>query len=124
MSSEANPPLGLLLSDDLMDSSRITGAARQLGLTFTAAKSQAALQDLAAGKNPRCVIVDLSNPGLDIVELVRNWQSQPYIVAYGSHVETATLRRAREAGCDLVLPRSKFFEDLPHALAGWFAGNK
>jgi hypothetical protein len=44
----------------------------------------------------------------------------PRVVAYGSHVDTATLRAAREAGCDPVLPRSKFVEELPSALPHWF----
>jgi hypothetical protein len=43
------------------------------------------------------------------------------VVAYGSHVDTATLRAAREAGCDVVLPRSKFVEELPTALPTWLA---
>jgi hypothetical protein len=45
----------------------------------------------------------------------------PRIVAYGSHVDTAGLRKAREAGCDLVWPRSKFVAELPGALQAWFA---
>jgi hypothetical protein len=40
-------------------------------------------------------------------------------MAYGSHVDTATLRAARAAGCDPVLPRSKFVEDLPICLPAW-----
>jgi hypothetical protein len=42
-------------------------------------------------------------------------------VAYGSHVDTESLRAARAAGCDRVLPRSKFIEELPSALPDWFA---
>ena len=43
----------------------------------------------------------------------------PRMVAYGSHVDAAVLRAAREAGCDPVLPRSKFVEELPRALPEW-----
>ena len=43
------------------------------------------------------------------------------MVGYGSHVEAATLRAARAAGCDPVWPRSKFVEELPRALPGWLA---
>ncbi|MCI0457646.1 MAG: response regulator [Gemmataceae bacterium] len=117
--------VGLLLSDELMFTSRITATAAQLGLMMQAAKSQDALERLAARQFPRCVILDLSNPGLRVADLVRRLRESdppPFVVAYGSHVDTATLRAAREAGCDLVLPRSKFVEDLPHALPAWFAG--
>jgi hypothetical protein len=41
------------------------------------------------------------------------------VVAYGSHVDTERLRAARSAGCDPVLPRSKFVEELPKALPQW-----
>jgi hypothetical protein len=42
------------------------------------------------------------------------------VLAYGSHVDTDTLRAARAAGCDPVWPRSKFIEELATALPGWF----
>ena len=32
-----------------------------------------------------------------------------------------TLKHARDVGCDLVLPRSKFVEDLPTEMPKWFA---
>jgi CheY-like chemotaxis protein len=126
MSTEGGGPLGLLLSDDLMFTSRIAATARQLGLDLRAAKSQAALETLAGQQPPRCVILDLANPGLDVAALLgrldETCRPRPLVVAYGSHVDTPTLRAARAAGCDLVLPRSKFVEDLPHALPDWFAG--
>jgi CheY-like chemotaxis protein len=128
MSAEANGPVGLLLSDDLMFTSRITATARQLGLEIRTAGAQAGLEQLAVGQAPRCVILDLSNPGLDVGALIRRLREAcprpPFVVGYGSHVDTATLRAAREAGCDLVLPRSKFVEELPKALPDWVADRK
>ncbi len=69
------------------------------------------------------MVVDLDNPGLDVAALLGRLQAgpaPPFVVAYGSHVDAAGLRAAREAGCDLVLPRSKFVEELPTALPRWF----
>ncbi len=123
--AEPHESVGLLLSDELMFTSRITATAAQLGLTLQTAKSQEVLERLADRQSPGCVILDLSNPGLRVVDLVRRLREgepAPFVVAYGSHVDTVTLRAAREAGCDLVLPRSKFVEDLPQALPAWFAG--
>ena len=80
------------------------------------------LTALAAEQTPRGVIVDLANPGLDIAALIeglRRCSPVPRVVAYGSHVDTATLKKAREAGCDLVLPRSRFVEELEGKLAEW-----
>jgi CheY-like chemotaxis protein len=118
-------PLGLLLSDDLIFSSRITGTAQALGLTVKVARSAAALVALAWQEPPSGVIVDLANPGLDVPELLRQLREgcpvMPQVVAYGSHVDAAGLKAAREAGCDLVLPRSAFVEKLPLELAEWLA---
>jgi CheY-like chemotaxis protein len=122
MSTET--PAGLLLSDDLIFTSRIATTAQQLGLTMTTATSQAALEQLAQRQRPRCVIVDLANPGLDVAALMERFraaEAPPFVVAYGAHVDTDTLRAAREAGCNVVLPRSKFAEELSQRLPEWFA---
>jgi DNA-binding NarL/FixJ family response regulator len=104
--------------------SRITGTGKDLGHTIKPARSPEALLALAREQTPRFVIIDLSNPGLNIAELLAGLKAaclpMPYVVAYGSHVDTATLRTAREAGCDIVWPRSKFVEELPKALPLWF----
>jgi CheY-like chemotaxis protein len=123
--SDSAEPIGLLLSDDLIFTSRITGTAHDLGLSMKSARSPEALHALAQQQAPCCVILDLSNPGLSIADTVRRLRdgaTKVCIIAYGSHVDTATLRAAREAGCDLVLPRSKFIEELPRLLPTWFAG--
>jgi CheY-like chemotaxis protein len=117
-------PAAILLSDDLMFTGRVTGTARDLGLTVTPARNPAAVLDVAGRQPPTCVIVDLANPGLDLPALLAGLAAlpdRPRVVAYGSHVDTATLKAARDAGCDVVLPRSKFVEALPTALPGWLA---
>jgi CheY-like chemotaxis protein len=121
-------PQGLLLSDDLIFTSRVTGTAKALGLEVQAARSAPVLIELARRHTPRCVIVDLHNPGLDLPTLLHELAGacapHPRVVAYGSHVEAATLHAARAAGCDLVLPRSRFVEELPVALPGWLAAKE
>ena len=116
-------PQGLLLCDDLIFSSRIVGTATALGLSVRSKKTASDLLHLARQEPPRCVILDLNAPGLDIDELLRELgalQPKPFVVGYGSHVDTATLKKAREAGCDIVWPRSKFVEELATALPVWF----
>jgi CheY-like chemotaxis protein len=115
--------IGLLLSDDLMFTSRITGTARSLGLTIKPASSVEVLESLASQETPRCIMLDLANPGLAVGDLIQHLREtctpMPRIVAYGSHVDAAGLKAARDAGCDVVLPRSAFVEQLPHKLAEW-----
>jgi CheY-like chemotaxis protein len=116
-------PIGLLLSDDLMFTSRVTGTARGLGKTVKSARTAATLEALARQQTPSCVLLDLANPGLNVVELLSRLreacQPMPRVVAYGSHVDAAGLRAAREAGCDVVLPRSAFVDQLPTQLTHW-----
>jgi CheY-like chemotaxis protein len=117
---------GLLLSDDLIFTSRVAGTACGLGLTIRAARSVEALEALAQQEAPGCVIVDLANPGLVITDLIGRLRAacpvMPRVVAYGPHVDAVALRAAFQAGCDPVLPRSKFVEQLPQALPEWMAG--
>lgn len=114
---------GLLLCDDLIFTSRIAGTAKALGLAVGAAKDVAGLLRMARQAPPRCVLLDLQHPGLDLVALLAELRAvgPMRVVGYGSHVDAATLHAARVAGCDPVLPRSKFVEELPTALAGWLA---
>ena len=123
MPEKETPPLGLLLSDDLIFTSRISGTARGLGLTVKAARSVDALEALARQRTPTCVLVDLANPGLAVPDLIERLRAAcpqvPRVVAYGSHVDAAGLRAARAAGCDVVLPRSAFVEQLAKALPEW-----
>jgi DNA-binding NarL/FixJ family response regulator len=117
-------PTGLLLSDDLIFTSRIVGTARGLGLSLLAARSADGLVELAQRSPPRCVIIDLDNPALDLPALLHSLKEiapRLRVVAYGPHVDAERLRAARAAGCDLVLPRSKFVEQLEKELPGWFA---
>jgi CheY-like chemotaxis protein len=116
-------PIGLLLSDDMMFTSRITGTARDLGLTIKTARAMDVLKTIVQSERPACIIVDLANPGLAISDLC-GWLAAtcspaPRVVAYGSHVDAETLKRARDAGCDMVLPRSKFVTELPTKLREW-----
>ena len=116
-------PIGLLLSDDMIFTSRITGTARDLGLCVKPARATQALHSLLQEQAPCCIIVDLGHPALSIIAFMESLGKictpMPRVVAYGSHVDTATLRAAKEAGCYAVLPRSKFVEDLPRALPDW-----
>jgi CheY-like chemotaxis protein len=119
--ASAVPGSALLLSDDLLFRSRITGTAEALELAVHSVRTADELLRQAAARRPTCVLIDLHNPGLAIADVVRALKEKGSVrvIAYGSHVEAATLHAAREAGCDRVLPRSQFVEELPRELAGW-----
>jgi len=119
----ASEAIGYVLCDDMIFTSRITGTAQTLGLKMKPARSLDSLRTLVAQQRPRCVIIDLANPSLNLVALFgflkENGAATARVVAYGSHVDTASLQAAREAGCSPVLPRSRFVEELPQALPEW-----
>ena len=90
-------PSGLLLCDDLIFASRITGEARALGLTVKPARSLEQLFDFVRQEPPSCVLVDLAFPELVLPDLFRRLgeacNPTPRVVAYGSHVDADSLRR-------------------------------
>jgi CheY-like chemotaxis protein len=112
-----------MLCDDLIFFSRVSGAARAAGLTVRMVRSAADLLAAARTESPRGVIVDVHNPGLDLpallAELKEACPTMPRVIAYGSHVEAAVLRAARAAGCDRVMPRSQFVEELGGKIGEW-----
>lgn len=117
-------PQGLVLCDDLIFFSRISGAARAAGLLVRQTKTSADALALARQVTPAGVIVDLQNPGLDLpsflAELKAECPVMPRVVAFGSHVEATALKAARQVGCDRVMPRSQFAKELEGAIAEWF----
>ena len=119
---------GLMLCDDLIFFSRVAGTARAAGLVVKQARTTAALLDAARQASPTCAIVDLQNEGLDLAALLAQLReacpAMPRMVAFGSHVEAAALRAARQLGCDLVMPRSQFAEELEGSLKDWLATSR
>lgn len=116
---------GLMLCDDLIFFSRVSGAARAAGLAVRMVRSAADLLAAARAAAPRGVIVDVHNPGLDLPALLAGLKdacpTMPRVIAYGSHVEAAVLRAARQAGCDRVMPRSQFVEELEGKIGEWLS---
>lgn len=114
---------GLLLSDDLIFSSRIQATARAQGLTLISCRSLPVLLEKVKVEKPTCIILDLQFPELRLQDFVDALQlsSNPRItiVAYGSHVATESLKAARQAGCHVVLPRSQFVEKLESDIKQW-----
>lgn len=121
----ASQPAVLLLSDDLIFTSRIASVARDAGLPVRSARNVDLLESMARQTSPTLVIVDLAHPGLTVPDLLSRLAAacpqRPYVVAYGAHVDAVGLRAARQAGCDVVLPRSAFVEELPQRIHEWAA---
>jgi hypothetical protein len=109
---------GLLLSDDLIFTSKITGTANAHRLTIRVARSLTRFEECVKLSPITGIIVDLHFPGLDLSHLMSLIGNVP-VTGYGSHVDVATLKAARAAGCTRVMPRSQFVEQLETQLAEW-----
>lgn len=115
-------PAGLLLSRDLIFTTKITGTASALGAKVVSAGGVALAKAMLGRWRPEVVFVDLGAGDLVAPSAISEYRALaegvPF-VAFGSHVDVDALDAARAAGCDPVLPRSKFVAELP-ALIGHY----
>jgi DNA-binding NarL/FixJ family response regulator len=113
----------LILSDDLIDTSKTLGAAKALGLS---AGQRRTITQLVASLDPSpdLIVIDLHHPDIDAAQFVafRERLGSVRVVGYGSHVDAVRLKAARAAGWNLVLPRSAYFERMETQLGDWLAG--
>lgn len=111
----------VLLSGDLAVLSRIEGAARRAGESVRQVASGPQAAEICAGGGVRLVIVDLSTPTLDVAAVMAPLRKEaptcPRLIAFGPHVHEERLAEAREAGCDLVMTRGRFFSQLDSLLS-------
>jgi CheY-like chemotaxis protein len=106
------------LMDDLFFQMRLAETAKQLGVEVKVATSGEALMGLMAIK-PKLVIVDLNARSQPIaaIEQLRQTQTDVHVVGFLSHVQTELAARAQAAGCNEVLPRSSFTQNLAAILS-------
>jgi hypothetical protein len=95
------------LVSDLMDRSRVSGALD--GVEFVRGPDACAGADV--------VLIDLARYG-ESVASARTAAPAARIVAFGPHVDAMLLDQARRDGADVVLPRSRFFQDPAAAVVG------
>lgn len=122
----AEGPVGMLLSRDLIFTSKVTGTARLLGGRVVVAGNSALALTSIERWRPKVVIVDLAAGDLVKPDALRTYQEAagagvPF-VAFGSHVDVEALAAARSAGCDPVLARSRFTADLPNLIRRYLCG--
>jgi CheY-like chemotaxis protein len=97
---------------DLFFSAKINDAAKQLGMTAKFVKDKAvALERLKS--NPALVIFDLNCASAEPLELIRAAKELMIpTVGFISHVQVDLKLQAQEAGCDTVVARSVFAQQV------------
>ncbi len=105
---------------DLIFLSKIRETAKAIGVELKTVEfplDAAAVVDA----QPRGILLDLNAKGTAWLEGVRALKAHPAasripVVAFASHVQSDLIAAARAAGCDRVLARSAFSQQLPALL--------
>jgi len=109
--------------DDLFFAAKIQETARKLNVKVEFAKND---KDLAermqqnGEEKPSLIIFDLNNANAKPLTLIPKLKAKlkkgTSIIGFLSHVQGDLKQKAHEVGCDMVLPRSAFSQNLPQLL--------
>lgn len=109
--------------DDLFFLTKIQDTARKLGVKVEFVKTDKDVLDRVsqnADEKPSLIIFDLNNlnakPLTTIPKLKAKLKKATTIIGFVSHVQGELKLKAQEAGCDMVIPRSAFSQNLPQLL--------
>jgi CheY-like chemotaxis protein len=114
------PKHAVAVIDDLFFTVKILDAAKRAGLTIAFVKSEIDALDQARSA-PAVMILDLNCTAIDQVRLISALKADPAtkgvnLIGFISHVQGELKLQAQQAGCDMVLARSAFSQNLPQLL--------
>ena len=109
--------------DDLFFLAKIQETARKLNVKVEFVKTEKDLLDRInqnGDEKPSLIIFDLNNANAKPLALIPKLKSKlkkgTSIIGFLSHVQGDLKQKAHEVGCDMVLPRSAFSQNLPQLL--------
>jgi CheY-like chemotaxis protein len=108
--------------DDLFFLAKIQEVARKIGVKVEFAKAEKETIDRITSDEdkPSLIIFDLNNasakPLVTIPKLKSKLKKGTSIVGFLSHLQGDLKLKAQEAGCDMVVPKSAFSQNLPSLL--------
>jgi CheY-like chemotaxis protein len=110
----------LAVLEDLFFSVKINESAKRSGFPVEFVKSEVDALEKARGL-PELIIIDLNYHGINPVDLILKLKASEEtkgisLVGYVSHVQGELKQQAQTAGCDIVLARSAFSQNLPMIL--------
>lgn len=110
----------LAVLSDLMFTVKIQEAAKRVGLEPVFAKTEeSALKQ--AQQQPALIILDLNASVLDPIDLIQKLKTDETtrkigLLGFVSHVQADLKQTAQDKGCDVVMARSAFSQNLPALL--------
>jgi PleD family two-component response regulator len=110
----------LAVVSDLFFSVKITEAAKRAGMPVEFIKDEKEVIAKAKAK-PTLIIFDLNFESIEPLKLISKLkENSDYkgisVIGYLSHVQGELKQKAQEAGCDMVMARSAFSQNLPMIL--------
>lgn len=113
--------------DDIFFTAKIRGTAEHVGAQVRFCRDAPAAIEAARETNAALVVVDLHAKQFDPFALARALKedaqlSTVKLLGFFSHVQTALMQQAKEAGFDYILPRSVFSNRLAEILEGRLEG--
>jgi hypothetical protein len=110
--------------EDLFFNAKITETARKLGVKVAFIKNEKeSIAELTGGEEadrPGLIVFDLNNanakPLTLIPKLKAKLKKSTSIIGFLSHLQGDLKAKAVEAGCDTVMPRAAFSQNLPNLL--------
>jgi len=114
------PKKVLAVLEDLFFTVKINESAKRAGVGVAFVKSEHDVLEQAK-HHPALIIVDLNFHGIDPLALIRKLKAGEQtksisLVGYLSHIQGELKQQAQEAGCNMVLARSAFSQNLPQIL--------
>ena len=111
----------LAVVDDLFFVSKLQETARQVGAELRVVRAADFRTESLRAARPALAVFDLNATSANPVELIRQMKADAElkeipVIAFLSHVQVDLQRAAQAAGCDQVLPRSKFTATLADIL--------
>jgi len=108
--------------DDLFFQAKIQETARKLNVKVEFVKSEPDFLERVkqnGEEKPSLIILDLNSNSVRPLSLIPKLKSRlkkTSVIGFLSHVQGDLKQRAHEVGCDMVLPRSAFSQNLPQLL--------
>lgn len=121
-SAEANSRIFAFI-EDLFFMAKIQETAKKLNVKVEFVKSDKEMMEKMrqnGEEKPSLIIFDLNNASVKPLTLIPKLKSKlkkgTSIIGFLSHVQGDLKQKAHEVGCDMVLPRSAFSQNLPQLL--------
>jgi hypothetical protein len=110
--------------EDLFVVAKMQETARKLGVKVQFAKAEkealAAITDPPEGERPSLIVFDLNNAAAKPLTLIPKLKAKlkrgTSIIGFLQHIQGDLKMKAMEAGCDSVMPRAAFSQNLPNLL--------